>query len=158
MKVIKEEKTCKSCKVTKPLNNFTIIKGTKEGVIYRFSKCKTCVNNKYTKIDKATCKICHKQKGLRYYDKATQTCSQCIKKAEKLEKSRLATIERKKNKRHGTLTEQVQQLKREAKVLAKGNVKDEAWKLNNGWSWVTEEVPFTKYTTKKQRVLRKVKR
>lgn len=159
--VFKVTKVCTCCKIEKAKTEFTQLT-YKNGVKYCKSKCKECIKKEYEPKKKYTCVKCNKEKTEAFYDLKKKMCSTCIKKAEHNLKAKLKRNKVKSEKEllQKGMTESIfdfeHRLRLEGKKIAKDNVKTEAWKLANGYTWVTEEVQVTKTTTRKQRVLRKV--
>lgn len=125
------EKECSKCKIIKPISSYYISNGNTRG------ECKPCGE------------IMRKERLLQpKKEKKVRIVVEKPKKEVKVKKPKKETE---------SIFETVVKLKKKAKDISKSNTHTESWKLENGWSWITEEVPFTKTTTRKQRVLRKIK-
>lgn len=154
VKVIKKTKKCSCCKIEKKRSEFTVNE-RKKGVEYLSAKCKVCRSKEYTKKPKYKCSVCESEKTERFFNLVTNKCHTCEKNKGRKDRNKATSLD-KGYRETESIFELEKRLKKEGKAIAKDNVKTEAWKLANGYTWVTEEVPFTKFTTRKQRVLRKV--
>lgn len=162
-------KECNKCNSEKSLDLF-YTKG-----IYKDNTCIECRKqiNELKRIEKRkhpkkTCTKCKKVYALSGFYSSNKViksecklCTQKDKKERELKNGGQKQYKKKKKERKDakdleSIFEMEHRLKDKAKVLEKENVKTEAWKLANGYKWVYETVKFTKTTTKKQRVLRKI--
>lgn len=145
-------KTCNKCNETKSLDSF--YKKSK----YRDSTCSDCRKEakmlkriEKTKEPIKKCSKCNRTRKMTdFYISKTHIvrseCKQCT----------LESKEKKVSKTLGFIENNPEELIRTAEVSLEELKQTEAWKLKNGYKWVTETINITEYTTRKQRVLRKV--
>lgn len=156
-----ETKQCKSCKQEKTSEHFY-----KKGK-YLYRKCKQCVSDdnfikkrNLIELGVKKCTVCGEEKKINQFYESKgvfkSECKSCTTKKNNERDKLKRGSDKNSHRKLLSIFEMESELKKDAKKISKNHKKTEAWKLANGWTWVTEEVQFTKTTTKKQRVLRKL--